>query len=400
MRKTQISTLFANQDADNARPVPHGRLLALANELAEVPVDPAQLVSRSARTVRPPADGNGETRLAASGLEAGLLELPEGAQLLSGIPGRSAERFDVLAGAERKADLGVDQVDGFIPSSASITYNPLPVFGDGIVPKRARRPVAVPDQVRGNGPNLVIFGGDDRINIYPSGYPETAVCRVEVYTQDTVNGPWIYRHYGTGFMVGERIMMTAGHMAPPGPYAGWMMKVVPAYYDGSSVYGAGFLSYVSDFHYWHSDTGNDMMVCRLYDALGTTTGYFGAKTYSSSWEDGNYWSMCGYPADRGFQRPTFQGGIPVRDDDDGDDIRLPDGSEFDTTQIESEADEYPGASGSPLYSWFEDGQLCAIGVHHGTETDWTITGSETWSAAAGGPGLPGIINWARSVWPA
>jgi hypothetical protein len=142
-----------------------------------------------------------------------------------------------------------------------------------------------------------------------------------------------------------------------------------------------------------------MMVCRLYDPLGTTTGYFGATTYNSDWEDWTVWSMCGYPFDLGESRPTFQGGIPVRDDDDGDDIGV-NGSDYDTTQVESEADEASGASGSPLYSWFDNGQMYAIGVHHGTETDYIFpASSETWSAAAGGPGLPGIINWARSVWP-
>jgi hypothetical protein len=178
-----------------------------------------------------------------------------------------------------------------------------------------------------------------------------------------------------------------------------MIKVVPGSYDGQSVYGPNFFTYASDYQYWEGDTGCDMMVCRLYDPLGTTTGYFGATTYNSDWEDWTVWSMCGYPFDLGESRPTFQGGIPVRDDDDGDDIGV-NGSDYDTTQVESEADEASGASGSPLYSWFDNGQMYAIGVHHGTETDYIFpASSETWSAAAGGPGLPGIINWARSVWP-
>lgn len=147
----------------------------------------------------------------------------------------------------------------------------------------------------------------------------------------------------------------------------------------------------------HSRTPQEIAPAAFWHAC---RGYGGATTYQSRWEDWNVWSMCVYPYDRGESRPTYQGGIPVRDDDDGDDIRLPDGGEWDTAQIENEADEASGASGSPLYSWFDNGQLYAIGVHHGTETDYIFPfSSETLSAAAGGPGLPAIINWARANWP-
>lgn len=147
----------------------------------------------------------------------------------------------------------------------------------------------------------------------------------------------------------------------------------------------------------HSRTPQEIAPAAFWHAC---RGYGGATTYQSRWEDWNVWSMCGYPYDRGESRPSYQGGIPVRDDDDGDDIRLPDGGEWDTAQIENEADEASGASGSPLYSWFDNGQLYAIGVHHGTETDYIFPfSSETLSAAAGGPGLPAIINWARANWP-
>ena len=43
-----------------------------------------------------------------------------------------------------------------------------------------------------------------------------------------------------------------------------------------------------------------------------------------------------------------QTGIAVRDDDDGDDIGV-NGDDYDTTQVESDADEASGASGSPLW---------------------------------------------------
>jgi hypothetical protein len=296
----------------------------------------------------------------------------------------------------------------WIPETEAITYHPIPVFAaraNAVRPlKRSSSEFSSPRQkftmLDADDEPVTIFGADDRVNIYPSGYPERCICRIEVYTQDVAGGPWIFRKRGTGFMAGDRIMLTSGHMAPPTPYAGWMIKVVPGYYDGQSVYGASFLSYASDYRSWYSDAGNDFMVCGLYDAIGQTTGYFGAISYSGSWQDQAIWSMCGYPFDRGENRPTYQGSIPVRDDDDGDDIRLPDGNTYDTTQVENEADRANGASGSPLYSWFDNGQMYAIGVHHGLEIDWIFpASSEKYSAASGGAGLPALVNWARATWP-
>lgn len=330
----------------------------------------------------------------------------EGADNLFGLPGKSIQRVETGKIEQEKGrflNQKLNKVDGYIPETEQIVYNPLPVFSGGAKlltkkEKATRRKIRTQSDASEN--HVTIFGGDDRINIYPTGYPERCVCRVEVYVQQYTGGAWIFQKRGTGFMAGERIMMTSGHMAPTGPYVGWMMKVIPAYYDGQSVYGSTFYTYVSNGVFWNTDTGNDMMACRLYDAIGATTGYFGATTYNSKWEDWNVWSMCGYPFDRGSQRPTYQGSIPVRDDDDGDNIRLPDGHEFDTTQIESEADEASGASGSPLYSWFDNGQMYAIGVHHGTDTDYIFPFStETYSVASGGEGLVGVINWARTNWP-
>jgi hypothetical protein len=86
--------------------------------------------------------------------------------------------------------------------------------------------------------------------------------------------------------------------------------------------------------------------------------------------------------DRSKYGMSMQNGIHVRDDDDGDDIDL-DGKTYDTTQVENDADEASGASGSPLFAWFGEDNPCVIGVHSGVQEDWTVSGSETWSCAAG-----------------
>lgn len=413
MRSLQVANIAQNERM--AQPVAPSQLLQLANEPARAELPPEARITRSARTVVFTADdreGKREFCLERSDLHEGMFELPACLQIPFGIPGRTGERLETTARMQEAIRNGTSKpviATAWIPETEAITYHPIPVFSERATAMRPLKRIGAEaeacqprqkfTQLDADEEPITIFGTDNRVNIYPSGYPERCVCRIEVYTQDVAGGMWIFRKRGTGFMAGDRIMMTSGHMAPPRPYAGWMIKVVPGYYDGRSVYGPSFLSYASDYRAWYSDAGNDLMVCRLYDPIGRTTGYFGATTYSGSWEDRAVWSMCGYPFDRGENRPTYQGSIPVRDDDDGDDIRLPNGKTYDTTQVENEADRAKGASGSPLYSWFDNGQMYAIGVHHGLEVDWIfLAGSEKYSAASGGAGLPALINWARETW--
>ena len=68
-----------------------------------------------------------------------------------------------------------------------------------------------------------------------------------------------------------------------------------------------------------------------------------------------------------------------------------------TTQVESDADEASGSSGSPLFAWF-DGHVRAVGVHSGVQRDGTITGTEILSCASGGEGFIEVIRWARGAW--
>jgi hypothetical protein len=174
------------------------------------------------------------------------------------------------------------------------------------------------------------------------------------------------------------------------------IKVIPACWANQPVFGLGLVTWVRQRKWWHSDSGNDLQLCRLADPVGDTMGYFGAQAYDSDWQDDAVWSMAGFPYDVSKFAMAVQQGISVRDDDDGDDISL-NGEEYDTTQIENDADAASGASGSPLFAWF-GGKVRAIGVHSGVQNDWAISGTETWSCAAGGEGLVALARWGRENW--
>jgi hypothetical protein len=244
-----------------------------------------------------------------------------------------------------------------------------------------------------------IFDGESRDFLRPTRFPYTAVCKLEKWTLDASSN-WINSgSYASGFLVGRRSLLTAGHAFEGDRISGGMIaiKVIPACWANTSVFGTGMITWVTRRRWWNSDSGNDLQVCQLADPVGDRLGFFGARVYDSAWEDIAVWTMAGFPFDRSKFGMSVQHGISVRDDDDGDDIVL-DGNTYDTTQVENDADEASGASGSPLFAWFGEDNPCVIGVHSGYEIDGTVSGDETWSCAAGGDGLVEIVRWARQNW--
>jgi V8-like Glu-specific endopeptidase len=260
------------------------------------------------------------------------------------------------------------------------------VFG---INSRGRKTVLSAD------PHSTIINGESREFVYPDRYPYTAVCKLKISYQPAPGAAWIDDSEATGFLIGKRTLMTSGHVQPPTNNA-YRIKVIPACWAGRSVFGVGFVTYVRSRWWWNSDSGSDIQICELYDPVGERTGYFGGRGYDSDWEDGDYWTMAGYPYDRSLYAMSRETGIAVRDDDDGDDIEV-DGSDYDTTQVESDADEASGASGSPLWGWWS-GSPYVIGVHHGVERDGTASGTEILSCASGGDGFMAAARWGRSLW--
>jgi hypothetical protein len=171
------------------------------------------------------------------------------------------------------------------------------------------------------------------------------------------------------------------------------MLFVPGYYDGKSVAGPGANSWVSDFRSLGSGpitgpaavSAHDMAILRLYDPLGDALGYFGAKTYDRVWQDRNYWTLVGYPAAVTLERPSYETGIAVLDDDvDGD-----------AMELEHHGAATPGDSGGPFFAIWPDGFPYVIGTVSGglAERD------EDNNICAGGPELANLINYWRKNWP-
>jgi V8-like Glu-specific endopeptidase len=309
------------------------------------------------------------------------IELPERSALVT--PG---ETYGRMSPAKVTKEIAPDllEADGLEPSRPDwVDYEPHAKLASDSKPLMHRI------DGRQFEPHYGVFGSDNRQVFYPGGYPWTCVGKVLVW--DDWSSPYP-AWSGSGVLVGDRTVLTAGHIAPWGS-GNWAIQFIPAFYNGTSTLGAGVSSFVSD--YWGYDTNDsvsawDMVVLRLYTPLGATHGYFGTKDYHSSWEGGNYWTLAGYPgAIAGGNRPSRQMWWPVLDDDG-------DGA---AEEVEYEADSSGGNSGGPVFG-FWDGWPYAIATHSGgsktTFLWWTV---EDTNVGAGGSALNSLVAWARTNWP-
>lgn len=375
-------------------PMTPAELLALDNICAVEGSQPFGKVTRSSRSfwLDSERQGEEEVELVRSSLVEGAFELATRAGINYGLPLQRLQQGDTITAVRDRIRVP-NSVDPYVPPGFPVAYHPKIATA---VKRKVGRLAGGGRMLLSEEPHATIINGESRQFIYPDAFPYSAICKLHIESQKQPGGPWGDRSHATGFLVGRRTIMTSGHAHPDTSAFAWRMQVIPACWGGRSVYGMGYVTYVRSARWWHSDGGNDFLVGELYDPIGDDLGYFGATTYDSDWEDMAVWTMAGYPYDRSLWAMSRQGGINVRDDDDGDDIDL-DGNTYDTTQVESDADEASGASGSPLFAWF-DGQVRAVGVHSGVQRDATISGTEILSCASGGTGFVEVIRWARNTW--
>lgn len=303
----------------------------------------------------------------------GVWELDMGQDFILGQLGEDGEAIARPKAAEREKK----SVDPRIPDWSGIAYHPKLSESRFITPFRgAKGKRTIPHY---------IFGPDDRQVYYPDSYPWRCIGRILVWTNPSSGYAWS----GTGVLVGRNIVLTCSHMCPWG-VSPWMMQFIPAYYDGGSLLGSGVSSYVQSYRgYRDHGQGDDMAVLKLYTPLGDSLGWFGSKTYDDDWEDGNYWTKCGYPgAVASGNRPSRITWFPIIDDDN-------DGA---GVELEYHADASDGDSGGPVFGWW-DGSPYVIGTHSGGEEEYQFPFSIVKNnVAAGGSALPNLIIWAQNNW--
>lgn len=239
-----------------------------------------------------------------------------------------------------KVEEGSEVLTGYLPDHLPLLPTPKRLDRSLVVPPRIQ---AIRDTKKRKGLNeaTTVFAPDDRYIFSDTSFPWCTVGRV-----DTPGGA------ASGVMVGPRHMLTVSHTIQwnSDGTAGWI-KFTPSYFDGSTPFGVAWGQLV----YYEvkvfppgidaEEGRHDYVVVVLNTRMGDLTGWMGSKTYSDSWDGGNYWSHIGYPADlASVQRPSYQSPIAL------------DGSDSDPQEhqrIFHKGDVWPGQSGGPMFGWWD-----------------------------------------------
>jgi V8-like Glu-specific endopeptidase len=279
---------------------------------------------------------------------------------------------DLMKGAEKLAH------QSFVPPEAELFQLPRLVAPPERPPLRrfsGRRVIPANNQT-------FLDGNDDRKLYYDTSYPWCCIGRVA-----TKSG------WGSGTIVGENFVLTASHVV-----AGlWTanqpltesITFTPAQFGSSSILGPTWTTKVVGIAAWQeidAVVGYDMALLQLEEPLGDWLGYFGSRGFDSGWKDHAWWEHAGYPFDLSSNGtdPSYQFSITINDDDSDN---------FDTVELETDADIASGQSGGPLWAIFQDGGHQIIGVLSGHES-----GNETTNIFAGGNGLNSLVKWGRDNW--
>jgi len=283
--------------------------------------------------------------------------------------------LDMLKAAPRSP------LESFIPEEA-------PLFPGGARAIGQQRPGYLR---RFNGRKVIplnvtqIFNGESRQIYRDTNFPW--VCIGRLFRPD---GNW-----GTATLVGRSLILTASHVLAglwqPGQPLTQRITFIPACFDNVSLLGSDWTSQVINIAAWEtiqSIDGYDMAICQLDKPMGEWLGHLGARTYDDDWEDRAVWAHVGYPYDlsMGGQRPTFELGISVHDDDS---------DSYDTLEIETKADGASGQSGGPLWGVFRNGGHQVIGTLSGIEDNFAEAKNTLF---AGGNGLVNLVRWGRDNW--
>ncbi|WPP48443.1 trypsin-like serine protease [Catalinimonas niigatensis] len=280
-------------------------------------------------------------------------------------------RFDALD-REKLGDNIRDEIQGFIPGHLGIRFAP-----------------QVIERI-----NIDIKDGEDRpVNVFP---PDTR------YVFDDTSFPWCTTGrvetpagIGSGTMIGRNLMLTASHCIDwQDNGVGWI-KFTPSYYNGSAPFG---IAWGTNVVYWNRaigglsdfETAFDYVVVVLDRNMGDLTGYTGYRKYASSWNNGNYWQVIGYPASlTGTERPTFSGG----------------GSIWDTASFSTSGQEglvmgtfidiTPGNSGGPVWGWWDNEPWPRVVGVVSAESNTPGFSTSGDNEAGGGEALSALITYAR-----
>ena len=194
-----------------------------------------------------------------------------------------------------------------------------------------------------------IIGADGRTQVTgTTGFPWRAIAHLVVTWRNGTSGGC------TGWFIGPRTLVTAGHCVYSSTKGGWAssIRAYPGRNGSSTPYGSAVSHRLFSVTGWTS-SGNheyDYGAIQLSSTPGNTVGWFGYRWQSSNTFSGAY-SVTGYPGDKAYGTMwTMQDNPGIRG--------------VTTRKLFHAIDTYGGQSGAPVYhNYSSTCSACAVAVH-------------------------------------
>ncbi len=211
-----------------------------------------------------------------------------------------------------------------------------------------------------------VIGADERIEITDTDkYPWRMIAALSLIPRP----PLTARYIGTGWFIGRRTLLTAGHCVfSESDFGGWIgrIEVSPGRSGDRFPFGTVAARRFSTLAKWKTaaDPDYDVGCIHLDEPLGDRVGFFKLASKSDDELEDRLLNVSGYPLDRGGGRLQFFHANRVLHPA--------------ARRIYYDIDTYGGQSGSPV--WLEDepgGEPIGVGIHAygvgGTASSLNIT---------------------------
>lgn len=192
-----------------------------------------------------------------------------------------------------------------------------------------------------------VCGNDDRVQVIKTAnVPWRMICQLVITRHDDVKSRC------TGWFIGPRTVMTAGHCVYSHTAGGWAksIEVVPGMNGSERPFGAATGTSFRSVSGWTTDKkpDHDYGAIILPDnSLGNTVGHFGFASLTDAELDNLLVNNSGYPGDKPFGTQWFNAGRVTK---------------VTARRLFYMIDTYGGSSGSPV--WRASGEKRhAVGIH-------------------------------------